>query len=149
MSSVRDRALVITDGIEAVRRGELAGLQWQNCLFDQDLFHIQISVGLSARIRWNETKTPASEALIPMHAAVKEALLASAREETPYAKPTDFVFPSVRGANRGKKPLTLRDRSSSSPSSRSSSGWASPRKKTSMDRTGNSATGSGTAIWTP
>ena len=50
------------------------------------------------------TKTEASAKPLPMHPALKNALL-EWRGQSLYATETDFVFPSVR--NKGRKPLDL------------------------------------------
>ena len=49
-----------------------------------------------------ETKTDGSDGYDPLHPALAGHLRAWQRQ-TPHAKPTDFVFPSMR--TRGKKPL--------------------------------------------
>jgi integrase len=50
------------------------------------------------------TKTEASAKPLPMHPALKNALL-EWRAQSLFATDTDFVFPSVR--NKGRKPLDL------------------------------------------
>jgi integrase len=50
------------------------------------------------------TKTEASAKSLPMHPALKNALL-EWREQSLYAAETDFVFPSLR--RKGQKPLDL------------------------------------------
>ncbi|MGA8063565.1 MAG: hypothetical protein WB951_15315 [Candidatus Sulfotelmatobacter sp.] len=54
--------------------------------------------------RAQATKTEASAKPLPMHPALKNALL-EWRGQSLYATETDFVFPSVR--NKGRKPLDL------------------------------------------
>jgi integrase len=50
------------------------------------------------------TKTEASAKVLPMHLALKDALL-EWKSQTAYKGPGDFVFPSLRC--KGKKPLDL------------------------------------------
>ena len=49
-----------------------------------------------------ETKTDASDGYVPLHTVLAGRLRAW-HMQTPYAKPMDFVFPSMRA--KGKKPL--------------------------------------------
>jgi integrase len=51
-----------------------------------------------------ETKSEASAKPLPMHPALKTALL-EWKAQSPYTLPTDFVFPSIR--KKGQKPLDL------------------------------------------
>jgi len=53
--------------------------------------------------RFKEPKSKASKAPVPMHPLLAGFLLAW-RDRTPFAKDTDFVFPSVR--LKGRKPLS-------------------------------------------
>ena len=92
-------ALVLTCAATALRASEILALRWSDILWEEG--RIRISK------RWakgedGETKTDASDGYVPLHPALAGHLRAWQRQ-TPHAKPTDFVFPSMR--TRGKKPL--------------------------------------------
>lgn len=91
--------LVLTCAATALRSSEILALRWADLLWGEG--RIRISK------RWakgedGETKTEASDGFVPMHPVLATHLRAW-RNETPHAKDTDFVFPSMR--ENGKKPL--------------------------------------------
>jgi integrase len=97
---LRERAMVILAGSTGLRRSELVALQWR----DIDLDLMQVNVWRSCvRNHFGDTKTEASRKPVPLHPAVAKTL-AAWREETPYCRDEDFLFPSVR--LNGKKPIT-------------------------------------------
>jgi integrase len=103
--SHRDCALVLLDAVLGLRRGELGGLHWSDCRFELNCFVIRHSFDWRTGEE-NPPKTEASDAKLPMHPVLKDALLAW-REQTPYTQPEDYVFPSQR--LRGRKPVALKD----------------------------------------
>jgi integrase len=84
-------ALVLTRAATALR--------WADVLWDEG--RIRVSK------RWakgedGETKTDASDGYVPLHPVLAERLRAW-QQQSPFAKATDFVFPSMRA--KGMKPL--------------------------------------------
>lgn len=63
----RDQLLVLLDGALGIRRGELAALRWQECDFENNIFHIQHSYFWRRGGILKATKTEASAKPIPMH----------------------------------------------------------------------------------
>jgi len=100
LSSPLHFALVLTCAATALRASEMLALRWADVLWDEG--RIRVSK------RWaegqdGETKTEASDGFVPMHPALAGQLRAW-RRQTPYAKDTDFVFPSFRA--QGRVPLS-------------------------------------------
>ncbi len=100
----RDQLLVLLIGALGTRRGEIGALRWMDCDFTKEVFFIQHSYYWRRGGHLKATKTEASAKSLPMHPALKNALL-EWREQSLYAAETDFVFPSLR--RKGKKPLDL------------------------------------------
>lgn len=100
----RDQLLVFVDGALGTRRGELGALRWTDCDFVNGVFHVQHSYYWRRGGALKAAKTEASAKPLPMHLALKSALL-EWRSQSPYAEPADFVFASTR--LKGKKPLDL------------------------------------------
>jgi integrase len=91
--------LVLTCAATALRASEILSLRWADILWNES--RIRVSK------RWakgedGETKTEASDGYVPLHPLLSHCLL-HWREQTPYAKETDFVFPSLKA--KGKLPL--------------------------------------------
>src|SRR5580700_374797 len=99
LASALHLALVLTCAATALRSSEILSLRWADISWDEG--KIRVSK------RWakgedGETKTEASDGYVPMH-PVLAAHLREWHAHTPYAKATDFVFPSLR--EQGRKPL--------------------------------------------
>lgn len=91
--------LVLTCAATALRASEILSLRWADILWNES--RIRVSK------RWakgedGETKTEASDGYVPLHPLLAENLR-QWRQQTPYAKETDFVFPSMKA--KGKLPL--------------------------------------------
>ena len=100
----RDQLLVFLDGALATRRGELGALRWSDCNFDSMSFSVQHSYYWRRGGHLKATKTEASAKVLPMHSALKDALL-EWRSQSGYNGSGDFVFPSHH--HKGRKPLDL------------------------------------------
>lgn len=100
----RDQLLVFLGGALGVRRGELGALCWTDCDVENEVFYVQHSYYWRRGGHLKETKSEASAKPLPMHPALKTALL-EWKGQSPYTLPTDFVFPSIR--KKGQKPLDL------------------------------------------
>ena len=104
--SIRERALISTDMITGIRRGELAGLKWKDVDFKHLVLKIRRSVVDQVTGR---CKTEASAKPVPIDSYTAKDLLAWYRV-TPYRLPEEWVFAtdSARaGEKRGKQPLWL------------------------------------------
>jgi len=100
----RDQLLVFLDGALGARRGELGALRWQDCDFEGQTFDVQHSYYWRRGGQLKATKTEASAKLLPMHPALRSALL-EWKSQSRYSEAEDFVFPSPRF--KGRKPLDL------------------------------------------
>ena len=102
----RDRTLVLLSMVTGLRRGELAGLKWQDIDFQMLQIDVQRSVVSQVVGR---CKTEASQKPVPIDEYTMDDLLTWHRE-TPYREPEDWVFAtnsSRAGKKRGKQPLWL------------------------------------------
>jgi integrase len=103
---LRERVLLFLDMTTGLRRGELAGLKWQ----DIDFESMQIDVNRSVVSQVvGRCKTEASQKPVPMDGCTAQ-LLQSWFQATPYRNPEDWVFASNSsraGEKRGKQPLWL------------------------------------------
>jgi len=100
----RDQLLVFVDGALGTRHGELGALRWMDCDFETNQFHVQHSYYWRRGGCLKATKTEASAKPLPMHPALKGALL-EWKLLSPYVQTTDFVFSSL--GLKGKKPLDI------------------------------------------
>lgn len=92
-------ALVITIAATGLRSSETLSLRWADILWDEG--KIRVSKRW-AKGKDGATKTAASNSTVPLHPILSEHLK-QWHTQTPYAKPGDFVFPSLtRG---GKVPI--------------------------------------------
>ncbi len=102
----RDRTLVLLSMVTGLRRGELAGLKWQDVDFGKLEIDVQRSVVNQVVGR---CKTEASQKPVPIDDFTMEHLVAWCRE-TPFGEPEDWVFASNSsraGKKRGKQPMWL------------------------------------------
>jgi integrase len=103
---LRERVLLFLDMTTGLRRGELAGLKWQ----DIDFENMQIDVNRSVVSQVvGRCKTEASQKPVPMDGCTAQ-LLQSWLQATPYRNSEDWVFASNSsraGEKRGKQPLWL------------------------------------------
>jgi integrase len=103
---LRERILVWLDMTLGLRRGELAGLRWQDIRFEDLTVMARRSV--VDQVVGN-VKTEASKRLIPIDPFIAEDLLAWYRS-IKYRRPEDYVFATDAnraGGKRGRQPLWL------------------------------------------
>jgi integrase len=103
---VRERVLVWLDMTSGLRRGELAGLRWEDMRFDDLLIMAQRSIVDQVV---GSVKTEASQRPIPIDPFIAEDLLAWYRLAK-YTRPEDYVFATDSGRagqKRGKQPVWL------------------------------------------
>jgi integrase len=104
--NLRERVLVFLDMASGLRRGELAGLKWQDFDFEGLDANVQRSVVDQVVGR---CKTEASQKRIPLDEYTARDLFAW-HQMTPYREPDDYVFSTASkraGKKRGKQPLWL------------------------------------------
>jgi integrase len=104
--SIRERAMLFLDMPSGLRRGELAGLKWED--FDFKKLHVSVTRSLVDQ-HVGPVKTETSRKLMPIDEFVARELLAW-HAVTPYKKPSDYVWATDAnraGAKRGKQPVWL------------------------------------------
>jgi integrase len=104
--AVRERAMVFLDMALGLRRGELAGLKWEDVDFERLYVNVTRSV-VDQQV--GNTKTEVSRKPVPIDDYLAKDLL-SWHHQTPYRNLSDWVFATDSrraGANRGKQPLWL------------------------------------------
>jgi integrase len=103
---LRERTLLFLAMSTGLRRGELAGLKWQDVAFDRMLLFVERSVVDQVV---GPCKTEGSKKPVPIDEYTAQDLKGWYRE-TPYRDPDDWVFASNSrraGTKRGKQPLRL------------------------------------------
>jgi integrase len=100
LPSALHRSLVLTCAATALRFSELLSLRWSDVLWEESKIAITK--------RWSRgkdgpTKTRKAEGHVPLHPALAYHLK-EWQAQTPYAKETDFVFPSLKA--KGRVPLS-------------------------------------------
>jgi len=103
---IREKAMVFLDMPSGLRRGELAGLKWED--FDFKNLHVSVTRSLVDQ-HVGPVKTEASRKLMPIDEYVAHDLLAW-YDVTPYKKASDYVWATNAnraGAKRGKQPVWL------------------------------------------
>jgi hypothetical protein len=88
--------MVLLDFGTGLRRGELAGLKWEDINFEEKVLTPARSV-VAQRV--GNVKTQASEKPIPLDDVLIEELL-EGRSETPYTADSDYVFASWKDAGQ-------------------------------------------------
>ena len=103
---VRERVMVFLDMPAGLRRGELAGLKWE----DVDFKHLHLNVSRSLVDQHvGPVKTEVSRKLMPIDKYVARDLMAW-YEQTPYKQPSDYLWATDAnraGSKRGKQPVWL------------------------------------------
>ena len=102
----RDRTLVLLSMVTGLRRGELAGLKWQDVRFEELEINVQRSVVDQVV---GKCKTEASQKPVPVDEYTMTNLMAWFRE-TPFKNPDDWVFAADSnraGGKRGLQPVWL------------------------------------------
>lgn len=103
---IRERAMLFLDMPSGLRRGELAGLKWED--FDFKKLHVSVTRSLVDQ-HVGPVKTETSRKLMPIDEFVARELLAW-HDVTPYKKPSNYVWATDAnraGAKRGKQPVWL------------------------------------------
>ena len=103
---IRERAMLFLDMPSGLRRGELAGLKWED--FDFKKLHVSVTRSLVDQ-HVGPVKTETSRKLMPIDEFVARELLAW-HAVTPYKKPSEYVWATDAnraGAKRGKQPVWL------------------------------------------
>jgi integrase len=103
---LRERVLLFLDMATGLRRGELAGVRWQD--FDFAVLDIDVQRSVVDQVV-GRCKTEASQKRIPLDEYTAQDLLAWF-QQTLYRDPGDYVFAansSRAGKKRGKQPLWL------------------------------------------
>jgi integrase len=98
---VRERTMVFLDFGGGLRRGELAGLKWEDIDFSNGTILPKRSI---VRQRVGKTKTEASKKAMPLDEYLLDDLVRW-RKETPYADDGDYVFASPW--KKGKQPYWM------------------------------------------
>jgi integrase len=93
-------AFVLTCAATALRSSEILSIRWSDILWSEG--KIRVSKRW-AKGRDGETKTPASNATVPLHPVLAEHL-SRWNNQTEYSSPEDFVFPSI--SRNGKVPIS-------------------------------------------
>jgi integrase len=97
MGNMLHFTLVFVVAATALRSSEVLSLRWADILWEERKIRIVKSwkkTGVDG-----STKTPSSERDVPM-GRVLTHYLREWHKQTPYAKPTDFVFPSIKESGR-------------------------------------------------
>ena len=92
------RTVAVVVVLTGLLRGELFGLQWHDVDFDNAVIHVRRSIVDQVV---GSTKTVGSNRPLPLNEQLSAAL-ATWKQATPYAKPSDWVFASP--SSRGEKP---------------------------------------------
>jgi integrase len=103
---IRERAMLVLDMPSGLRRGELAGLKWED--FDFKKLHVSVTRSLVDQ-HVGPVKTETSRKLMPIDEFVARELFAW-HAVTPYKKPSDYLWATDAnraGAKRGKQPVWL------------------------------------------
>jgi integrase len=103
---LRERVLVFLDMVTGLRRGELAGLKWQDVNFQLRQLNVVRSL---VEQQVGKCKTEASQKPVPLDEYLIQDLL-EWYEQTPFKEPNDWMFATDSnraGEKRGKQPIWL------------------------------------------
>jgi integrase len=92
----RDQLLVFLMGALGTRRGETAALRWMDCDFQNGVFYIRHSYYWRRGGHLKDTKTEGSAKPLPMHPALKNALLEWGCKAGTRYRPTSCSRPFAR-----------------------------------------------------
>jgi integrase len=95
-----ERTLTLLAAATGLRISECLGLQWQDVSFARSQIHVRRTWTCGAI---GVPKSKASQAPAPLHPLLAESMQ-DWKNTTPYSKPTDWVFPSMRC--KGAQPRT-------------------------------------------
>jgi len=98
------RTMCIVAACLGLRASEVAGLQWSDFDWGNRQVHIQRGFVVG---HVDEVKTTNSNRSLPVHRALATLLLEYKKETAPYAKDTDWLFPSPYGTGRPRWPWTI------------------------------------------
>lgn len=98
---LRERAMIVTDALTGIRRGELMGLKWEDLDFIQREINVVRSVVDQVE---GKCKTEASAKPVPMDEHIAQVLIAW-RQESVYTKPQNWVWASPH--KKGSQPYWL------------------------------------------
>jgi integrase len=98
------RTMCIVAACLGLRASEIAGLQWSDFDWGNRQVHIQRGFVVG---HVDEVKTTNSNRSLPVHRALATLLLEYKKETAPYAKDTDWLFPSPYGTGRPRWPWTI------------------------------------------
>ena len=93
-----ERTLTLLVSATGLRISECLGLQWQDVSFEYSQIHVRRTWTCGAI---GVPKSQASQAPVPLLLAES---MQEWKETTPYSRPADWVFPSMRC--KGKQPRT-------------------------------------------
>ncbi len=97
---LRMRTMALVDAATGLRISEILALLWQDVDWVRQCIHVRRKYVYGA---FGEPKSKASKAPVPLH-PILAAHLQIWRQETPYAKDGDLIFPSLRRSLRDQKP---------------------------------------------
>lgn len=103
---IRERAMVFLDMALGLRRGELAGLKWEDVNFEDLYVNVTRSV---VEQQVGNTKTEVSKKPVPIDQYLAQDLMVW-HGQTLYKAPSDWIFTTDSrraGAGRGRQPLWL------------------------------------------
>lgn len=95
------RTLVFVVAVTGLRISEALGLQWGDLDYERHMIHLRRV--WAGDVILQDLKTENSAAPVPLGDLLADALRAW-HQQTPYGKPEDWVFPSMK--LKGKKPLS-------------------------------------------
>lgn len=95
-----ERTLTLLVAATGLRISEACGLQWQDVDYENNLINV-CRTFINGNVE-DGAKTDASEASVPMHPLLAESLR-EWQKQTPWNKPTDWIFASERLKGKGPR----------------------------------------------